>query len=42
MLEVENEAEARQFGEGDSSVKAGPNKFEIHPMRVPAARGKQS
>ena len=38
VLEVENEAEARQFGEGDPSVKAGLNKFEIHPMRVSAAR----
>ena len=42
VLEVENEAEAQQFGEGDPSVKAGLNKFEIHPMRVSAARAKQS
>jgi uncharacterized protein len=40
VLEVETEAEARQFGEGDPSVKAGLNKFEIAPMRVSAARGK--
>jgi uncharacterized protein len=40
VLEVENEAEAQQFGEGDPSVKAGLNKFEIHPMRVSAARTK--
>ena len=35
--EVENEAEARQFGEADPSVGAGLNRFEIHPMRVSAA-----
>jgi len=38
ILEVENEAEARRFGEADPSVKAGLNKFEIHPMRVAGAR----
>ena len=38
VLEMDSEAEARQFGEGDPSVKAGMNKFEIHPMRVSAAR----
>jgi uncharacterized protein len=42
VLEVENEAEARAFGEGDPSVKAGLNKFEISPMHVSAARAKQS
>ncbi|MGA7769263.1 MAG: YciI family protein [Candidatus Sulfotelmatobacter sp.] len=41
ILEVENEAEARSFGEGDPSVRAGLNKFEIYPMRVSAARAKQ-
>ena len=41
ILEVNSEQEARQFGEGDPSVKAGLNKFEIHPMRVSAARAKQ-
>jgi len=38
VLEVDSEEEARQFGEGDPSVKAGLNRFEFHPMRVPAAR----
>ena len=41
ILEVESEAEARSFGEGDPSVTAGLNKFEIYPMRVSAARAKQ-
>ncbi len=39
VLEVENEAEARQFGEGDPSVKGGLNRFEISPMRVSGIRG---
>jgi uncharacterized protein len=39
VLEVDSEAEARKFGEGDPSVKAGLNRFEIHPMLVAAARG---
>lgn len=38
VLEVDNEAEARRFGEGDPSVQAGLNRFEIFPMRVAAAR----
>ncbi len=42
VLETDSEAEARKLGEGDPSVKAGLNKFEIHPMRVSAARAKQS
>ena len=42
ILEVDNEIEARQFGEGDPSVRAGLNTFEICPMRVSAARAKQS
>ena len=41
ILEVDSEAEARQFGEGDPSVSAGMNTFEIHPMRISAARTKQ-
>jgi uncharacterized protein len=41
VLEVENEVEARQFGEGDPSVKAGLNQFEFYPMRVAAARAKE-
>lgn len=39
VLQVESEEEARQFGEGDPSVRGGMNKFEIHPMKVSAARG---
>lgn len=40
ILEVDGEEEARQFGAGDPSVKAGLNRFEISPMRVSAARAK--
>jgi len=40
ILEVADEAEARQFGENDPSVLGGLNRFEIYPMRVAAARGK--
>jgi len=42
VLEVDSEEEARQFGEGDPSVRAGLNRFEIYPMRVSAARAKES
>ncbi len=38
VLEVDNEEAARKFGESDPSVRAGLNRFEIHPMRVSAAR----
>lgn len=38
VLEVDNEAEARLFGDGDPSVKAGLNRFELHPMHVSRAR----
>jgi uncharacterized protein YciI len=41
VREVECEEEARQFGAGDPSVKAGLKTFEIHPMRVAAARAKE-
>jgi uncharacterized protein YciI len=41
VLEVDSEAEARQFGEGDPSVRRGLNRFEIHPMHVSAARAKE-
>jgi len=41
ILEVDGEQEARQFGQGDPSVSAGMNTFEIYPMRVSAARAKQ-
>jgi uncharacterized protein YciI len=40
VLEVEGEGEARQFGEGDPSVRAGLNSFEVYPMHVSAARAK--
>jgi len=42
VLEVEDETEARRFGEADPSVRAGLNTFEIYPMHVSAARAKQS
>jgi len=38
VLEVAEESEARRFGEGDPSIRAGLNRFEIHPMQVAAAR----
>jgi uncharacterized protein YciI len=38
VLEVEGEAEAQRFGENDPTVRAGLNRFEIHPMQVGAAR----
>jgi uncharacterized protein len=41
VLEVADEAEARQFGENDPSVRAGFNRWEIYPMRVTGARSKQ-
>ncbi len=41
VLEVDNEAEAQRFGEGDPSVKAGLNRFEFFPMRVSAARARK-
>ena len=40
VLEVDDEEEARRFGENDPSVKAGLNRFELHPMRVGEARNK--
>jgi uncharacterized protein len=40
VLEMETEREARQFGEGDPSVAAKLNRFEIYPMRVTNARAK--
>lgn len=38
--EVDDEAEARQFGDNDPSVTGGLNRFEIHPMRLVASREK--
>jgi uncharacterized protein len=42
VLEVDSEEEAQRFGEGDPSVRAGLNRFEISPMRVSGARAKES
>ncbi len=38
VLEVDDEAEARKFGENDPSVRAGLNRFEIYPMRLSGAQ----
>lgn len=40
VLEVGDEGEARRFFENDPSLRAGLNRFEIHPMQVAAARTK--
>lgn len=40
ILEVEDEAEARTFGDNDPSVLEGLNRYEIHPMRLVAVRAK--
>ena len=40
ILEVEDEAEARQFAEKDPSVCAGLNRWELYSMRVTGYRGK--
>jgi len=40
ILEVADEAEARQLCENDPSVRAGMNRFELYPMRVAASRAK--
>jgi uncharacterized protein len=40
VLEVESESDARRFGEDDPSVRAGLNRFKIHPMQVSASRAK--
>ncbi len=42
VLEVEDEAEARQFGENDPSVLAGLYRFEIYPMQLGGAQGKRA
>lgn len=41
VLEVADESEARRFFENDPTVRAGMNRFEIHPMQVAAARAQQ-
>jgi uncharacterized protein YciI len=40
VLEVENEAQAREIAENDPSVLGGLNRFDVAPMRVSAARAK--
>jgi uncharacterized protein YciI len=40
IMEVADEAEARQLCENDPSVLTGMNRFAIYPMRVAAARAK--
>ena len=42
VLAVESEAEARQFGENDPSVRAGLNRFEIYPMQLGGAQAPRS
>jgi uncharacterized protein YciI len=39
VLEVADEADARKIMDDDPSVRAGLNRYEVHPMRVAAARG---
>src|SRR5262245_22193831 len=39
VFEVADEAEVRAIMESDPTVRAGLNRFEIHPMMVAAARG---
>lgn len=38
VLEVADEAEARQFAENDPSVLAGLNRWALYPMRVTGSR----
>jgi uncharacterized protein YciI len=40
ILEVADEAEARQFGENDPSVRAGMNRWEFYPMQVARSRAR--
>ncbi len=39
VFEVEDVEEVKEVLENDPSVRSGMNKFEIHPMKVAAARG---
>jgi len=39
VLEVADEAEARQILENDPTVRAGLMKFELYPMKVAGAQG---
>lgn len=40
IFEVADEAEARQFGENDPSVRVGLNSWELYPMHVVGSRAK--
>ena len=42
ILEVDDEAEALQFGESDPSVRAGLNTFEVHPMQIGGAQAQRA
>jgi hypothetical protein len=42
VLEVDDEAEARQFGEYDPSVRSGLNRYEVHPMQLDGAQAKRA
>jgi len=42
VLEVDSREDAQRFGEGDPSVRSGLNRFEVCPMRVSAARAKET
>jgi len=39
VFEVDDEAEARGIMDADPTVRAGLNRYELHPMHVAAARG---
>ena len=41
ILEVDDEAEARRFGENDPSVRAGLNRFEIYPIQIGGAQARR-
>jgi hypothetical protein len=38
VFDVADEAEARRIMDGDPSVRAGLNRYELSPMHVAAAR----
>ena len=42
ILEVDDEAEALRFGENDPSVRAGLNRFEVHPMQLAGAQAQRA
>jgi uncharacterized protein YciI len=39
VFEVPDELQAHQIMENDPTVRGGLNRYELHPMRVAAARG---